>query len=81
MKKLLLLLPVLFVFSFSSFTMAVSNPVAVTSVEAIEQVVYVTKTGDKYHKSSCHYLKRSKIKITKSEAQSLGYTACKVCKP
>ena len=45
------------------------------------QTVYVTKTGEKYHKSNCHYLKYSKNAIKLDKAKSLGYTACKVCKP
>ncbi len=43
--------------------------------------VYVTRTGDKYHRGSCRYLRQSKIAISKSEAKKQGYTPCKVCKP
>lgn len=46
-----------------------------------DTVVYVTKTGKKYHRSSCRYLSRSKIRTTLKEAKRRGYTACKVCKP
>ena len=46
-----------------------------------ETAVYVTKTGEKYHRSSCRYLSRSKIKTTLGEAKRRGYTPCKVCKP
>lgn len=42
-------------------------------------IVYVTKTGNKYHKSNCSYLKKSKIQTTLSEAQSQGYTPCSKC--
>lgn len=45
------------------------------------QTVYVTKTGEKYHTSSCRYLKYSKIPKTLDEVSSLGYVACGVCKP
>ncbi|WP_422104648.1 hypothetical protein [Winogradskyella sp.] len=45
------------------------------------QTVYTTKTGEKYHKSNCHYLKYSKKAIKLDKAKALGYTACKVCKP
>lgn len=41
--------------------------------------VYVTNTGKKYHKSSCSYLKKSKIQISLSEAQRQEYTACSRC--
>lgn len=42
-------------------------------------IVYVTNTGNKYHKSNCSYLKKSKIQTTLSEAQSQGYTPCSRC--
>jgi hypothetical protein len=56
--------------------------IAACSLDDSEKTVYVTKSGSKYHTYSCSTIKRStKIKTTKSEALSLGYTACKVCKP
>ena len=46
------------------------------------QYVYKTKTGEKYHKETCHYLKYSKAKITLEDAiKKYGLEACKVCKP
>ncbi|WP_299114346.1 hypothetical protein [uncultured Winogradskyella sp.] len=45
------------------------------------QNVYTTKTGEKYHKNNCHYLKYSKKEIKLDKAKALGYLACKVCKP
>ncbi|WP_201739437.1 hypothetical protein [Dokdonia sinensis] len=50
-----------------------------TSVRA--QTVYKTKTGEKYHTETCHYLNRSKAAIALHKAIELGYTACAVCKP
>ena len=50
-------------------------------IQTIGQTVYVTKTGSKFHKSSCRYLKSSKITISLSDAKEKGYTACSVCKP
>lgn len=49
--------------------------------EVPAQNVYVTKTGEKYHKSTCHYLKNSKKEITLDVAKERGFTACSVCKP
>ncbi len=43
--------------------------------------VYVTKTGGKYHRDGCRYLKSSKIAKDKSSAISQGYDACSVCNP
>ena len=51
------------------------------SVNLAAQTVYTTKTGEKYHSSSCRYLKYSKKEITLKKAKELGYQACKVCKP
>ena len=45
-----------------------------------QNIVYVTKTGSKYHSSSCHYLKYSKIQMSLSDAKSGGYTPCSYCK-
>lgn len=41
--------------------------------------VYVTRTGEKYHRSGCRYLSNSKIPISLSNARASGYTACSVC--
>ncbi len=46
----------------------------------ISQQVFVTRTGAKYHLSQCRYLK-SKIPISLGDAQTRGYTPCKVCNP
>ena len=47
----------------------------------VAQTVYTTKTGEKYHKASCRFLKYSKKETTIKKAKALGYAACKVCKP
>ncbi|MGI6590123.1 MAG: ComEC/Rec2 family competence protein [Eggerthellaceae bacterium] len=46
-----------------------------------KDTVYVTPTGEKYHKAGCRTLSRSKniIKMSKAEAKAQGYTACAVC--
>jgi len=66
-------------------------PVVVTKpVEKVEdtpavsnnqsQVVYRTRTGKKYHRAGCSYLK-SIIETTVSEAQSMGLGPCSRCNP
>ena len=45
------------------------------------QSVYTTKTGEKYHKSTCHYLKYSKREYSLEKAKSLGFSPCSICKP
>ncbi len=44
------------------------------------EVVYITNTGECYHKGTCSYLK-SKIETTKAKAQSMGLRACSRCRP
>lgn len=46
-----------------------------------DPIVYITKSGKKYHRGSCSSLRRSKIPIRLSEAKARGYTPCKRCKP
>ncbi len=43
--------------------------------------VYITRTGSKYHRASCSYLRKSKTAITREEAIVRGYEPCKRCKP
>lgn len=47
----------------------------------VEVTVYVTKTGAKYHRADCSYLRRSKIPMKLSEAKAGGYTPCSRCSP
>lgn len=43
--------------------------------------VYITKTGSKYHRDGCRYLRQSQIAIEKDKAVSQGYSPCSVCNP
>lgn len=49
--------------------------------EPVGTVVYVTKTGEKYHSDGCRYLSKSKIEITLKDAKSRGFDPCSVCNP
>lgn len=42
---------------------------AIVTVESEEEAVYVSRTGSKYHRSSCQYLRRSRILICLKEAK------------
>ena len=42
--------------------------------------VYVTRTGQKYHRDGCRYLRQSRIAMALSEAAK-RFDPCKVCKP
>lgn len=44
-------------------------------------IVYITKTGTKYHRGSCSYLRSSKIPIKLKDAVARGYTPCSRCNP
>ena len=43
-------------------------------------IVYITKTGSKYHRSGCLYLSESSIPISLKEAK-VRYGPCSVCNP
>jgi len=43
--------------------------------------VYITRTGEKYHRGSCGYLSQSKIAISLADAKARGYGPCSVCRP
>lgn len=44
-------------------------------------IVFITRTGIRYHNGSCRYLRKSRIPINIEGAKAEGYTPCKVCKP
>lgn len=44
-------------------------------------VVYITETGEKYHREHCQYLSKSKIPISLEDAIAAGYGRCSRCKP
>jgi len=58
-----------------------SEPSTVPSVEAkVDSIVYVTRTGSKYHRAGCTSLSKSQIPMTLSEAVK-RYAPCSICKP
>jgi hypothetical protein len=42
--------------------------------------VYITRTGAKYHRDSCRYLRQSKIATTLKDAVARGFGPRSVCK-
>jgi len=60
------------VFAFAS-AMILASPAST--------MVYATKSGTKYHTSTCRSLKKSKIPMTLSEAVDKGLEPCKICNP
>lgn len=45
-----------------------------------QELVYITRTGEKYHRSDCRYLRKSRIPADLSMVRG-RYDPCKVCKP
>ena len=61
-----------------------TSPAGKSETEQLDtnaETVYITKTGSKYHRRDCGYLKKSKIPILKSKAISRGFDGCSRCKP
>jgi hypothetical protein len=50
-------------------------------ISKIQKIVYITRTGEKYHKESCRYLRLSKIPVELNDETKSSYEPCKVCKP
>lgn len=48
-----------------------------------EDAVYITRTGEKYHKPDCYHIagKTGLIELTITEAEQAGYEPCKDCYP
>lgn len=69
----------LVLFLFTSFS-AMASPV-LDSLISGNTIVYVTRSGSKYHRDGCSSLSKSKIEITLKEALEQGYEPCKRCKP
>lgn len=58
-----------------------SEPAGSTSSSAYaEEIVYVTPSGERYHKPDCYHIDKSEVQqITAQEAIEQGYTPCKDC--
>jgi len=66
---------------------SVCNPPVLNLIEPAQKepvkksfMVYVTKTGSKYHLSGCRYLRRSSIPMSLENAKR-RYSPCSVCNP
>ncbi len=45
------------------------------------ETVYVTRTGECYHRGRCNSLRKSKIETTVTQARQDGFRACSRCRP
>lgn len=58
-----------------------TSQVSSNTQKTTSTTVYVTNTGNKYHRSGCSYLRKSSNAISKDAAISQGYTPCSRCNP
>ncbi len=49
------------------------------NVDNSSDFVYISKSGEKYHKENCSSLKSNSEKITLEQAQEIGKEPCKIC--
>jgi len=54
-------------------------PVPQADTEKKECTVFVTRTGNRYHKEYCTALRKSRIAMLRSKAIEAGYTPCRRC--
>ena len=52
---------------------------SITESSETQEIVYITDTGEKYHKSTCFHLRYSRYAIGLEEALDRGYNSCKHC--
>lgn len=64
----------------SPVTEPATAPQAPAPESPVEFLVYVTKSGERYHTADCRYAANSSS-LPISEAKEKGYTPCKVCEP
>ena len=81
MRRLITIVFALFMLGAAVAPVIAQAPAPLQQVQTKEQTVYITKTGKKYHTSSCRYLSKSKIPISLKDAKANGYTPCSVCRP
>lgn len=65
--------------SSSSSSAKSSGTSAARSTSESSQTVYITRTGSKYHRAGCQYLRQSQIPISLNDAISSGYSPCSRC--
>lgn len=65
----------------SSEAPVIEEPEPEPEPQKTEVTVYITKTGEKYHRDGCQYLRKSQIATSLESAKSRGYTPCSRCHP
>ncbi len=68
--------------NYSSTAPAPAPATATQTTSRSDNIVYVTISGEKYHRAGCRYVKgRETFNCSKDEAIHKGYEACSICKP
>ena len=76
-------------FVLVAFALVVAGPIGPPHTRVLAQgkrvdpatiTVYVTRTGEKYHKDGCRHLRQSRIPMSLKEAAQ-RYGPCSTCKP
>ena len=61
---------------------AISSAAGAAATSAAgKTTVYVTETGECYHRKGCRYLAHSSIPLSLARAKARGYRPCSVCRP
>ena len=58
-----------------------NETISENKINETEKIVYIAKTGKKYHLENCRTLRGEKEAIDLNEAIKNGYEVCKICKP
>lgn len=61
--------------------MSSSAPAKTDQPTKEDPIVYLTRSGTKYHAAGCRYLTKSSLPVTLSEAIAKGHTPCSACNP
>lgn len=67
-----------------TFRRAITLFVLALSLMAVARtadIVYLSKTGKKYHRKTCRTLIYEPRPIERKAAEAAGYAACRICKP
>lgn len=57
-----------------------ANSYSVAAQEDVPDIVYISRTGTKYHKADCYHIRNADVvEISVEEAQAAGYEPCKDC--
>lgn len=82
MKNLKTFITILLLSAFTllSPTSSFSTPKFILKVQNQDSTIFVTKSGKKYHRNDCDFLRKSKIATTKADAIERGYTPCSKCR-